>query len=460
MTTKATTHHATYSQCRDSGVDWLGEIPMSWAVAPLKYSARLNPSPTEVGKLPAETEVTFLPMEAVGEKGGLDTSRSKMLSDVSTGYTYCREGDVIVAKITPCFENGKGAVVENVTNGLAFGTTELHVLRSRHLDRRFLFYVTISQPFRKLGEAEMYGAGGQKRVPTSFVEDYPQPIPPRFEQQAIATFLDRETAKIDRLIEKKQLLIERLEEKRTALISQAVTKGLDPNVPMKDSGVEWLSKLPAGWDLIPLKFIATIQTGLTLGRRNNEDIELTTRPYLRVANVQDGYLDLADLKDIQLPASDVDRYELNSGDVLMTEGGDFDKLGRGHVWQGEVENCLHQNHIFAVRPGQDRLNSFFMAYLLSSDHGKAYFTSTSKQSTNLASTNQTILKALPVLLPPLYEQKQIVLYLDKMNTRLKVVQRKVEDAIDRLQEYRTALISAAVTGKIDVRGEVEMNEVA
>jgi type I restriction enzyme S subunit len=198
-----------YPAYRDSGVEWLGQIPAHWEAKRLKLVATLNPPASEVRSLPAETEVSFVPMEAVGEYGGLDLSATKQLGDVGSGYTYFRDGDVVVAKITPCFENGKGAHASGLANGIAFGTTELHVLRVTHeLDERFLFYLTLSDAFRRLGEADMYGAGGQKRISESFVENFRSPLPPMSEQRAFAAFLDRETAKIDALVAKKERVIE------------------------------------------------------------------------------------------------------------------------------------------------------------------------------------------------------------------------------------------------------------
>ena len=207
---------------------------MSWEARRLRYVISTNPSKAELGSLPSEMDVSFVPMEAVGEYGGLRLDQSRSLDSIREGYTYFRDGDVVVAKITPCFENGKGAVAERLLNGAGFGTTELHVLRPKPgLDAHFLFYVTLSDRFRKRGEAEMYGAGGQKRVPEEFVREFRHPIPPLPTQRVIAAFLDRETAKIDTLIAKKKRLLALLEEKRTALITQAVTKGLDPVVAMK-----------------------------------------------------------------------------------------------------------------------------------------------------------------------------------------------------------------------------------
>ncbi|MCZ7662520.1 MAG: restriction endonuclease subunit S [Thermoleophilia bacterium] len=275
---------------------------------------------------------------------------------------------------------------------------------------------------------------------------------PLDEQRAITAFLDRETSRIDALIEKKRRQIELLNEKRAALISHAVTKGLDPNAPMKDSGIDWLGELPAHWELKRLKLVSVLQTGLTLGKKYVHE-DLVPRPYLRVANVQDGYLDLETVTEIELPLHEARRYELELGDVLMTEGGDFDKLGRGYVWEGQIPRCLHQNHIFAVRPNAGVLNPRFLAAVLMSSHGKNYFTSTSQQTTNLATTNSTKLRSFPVPLPALSEQVAILARVQGISGHLESLIRKVDLSIDRLREYRTALISAAVTGKIDVRQE-------
>ena len=192
--TTSTLDRNPYPAYRPSGVEWLAEVPAHWEVKRLKYAATLNPRVSEIRRLASDTGVSFVPMEAVREYGGLNLSLTKALADVADGYTYFSDGDVLVAKITPCFENGKGSLAEGLLNGIAFGTTELHVLRCRSgLDKRFTFYLTLGNAFRKLGEAEMYGAGGQKRVPESFVADLRHPIPPLPEQCAIAAFLDRET---------------------------------------------------------------------------------------------------------------------------------------------------------------------------------------------------------------------------------------------------------------------------
>ena len=260
-----------YPDYKPSGFEWLGQTPTHWEIKRLKYVATLNPKASEARKMAPDTEVSFVPMEAVGKHGGLDLSMTKELSEVGDGYTYFSDGDVVVAKITPCFENGKGALAVELVNGTAFGTTELHVVRCRpEVDKQFTLYMTLTSTFRKLGESEMYGAAGQNRIPESFITNLKQPIPPLFEQRAIAAFLDRETARIDQLIAKHELLIERLAEYREAVITQAVTKGLPPNAAhdagldqdtcLKPSGIKWIGDIPRNWTTVPLKYVAKYST--------------------------------------------------------------------------------------------------------------------------------------------------------------------------------------------------------
>ena len=268
------------------------------------------------------------------------------------------------------------------------------------------------------------------------------------ELKRIVACLDRETARIDALISKKTRFIELLREKRQALITHAVTKGLDPRVKMKDSRVEWLGEVPEHWDVKRLKFIATVQTGVAKGKDTTGEKTVEV-PYLRVANVQDGYLDLSEVATIEITASDLPRYLLQPGDVLMNEGGDFDKLGRGHVWNGEVESCIHQNHVFAVRP--HAVASRWLNTFTSSAAAQFYFMGRSKQSTNLASISSSNLMELAVPLPPDAEQIAILDQLASALVRVDSSLQKTERSIELLKERRSALITAAVTGQIDLR---------
>lgn len=217
-----------YEKYKPANAGWLSVLPDAWDQIRGRFVMAVNPPARRARALEVTDEVSFVPMEAVGAYGGLDLERTKPLEETESGYTGFEDGDVVIAKITPCFENGKGAIAHGLKNGVGFGTTELHVLRAgKHLDKQFLFYLTISHAFRKLGESEIYGAGGQKRVPPEFAKDFRIPLPPLKEQQTIARFLNAKTAHIDALVAKQQQLIDKFKEKRQSLITSAVTGKID-----------------------------------------------------------------------------------------------------------------------------------------------------------------------------------------------------------------------------------------
>ncbi|EMU9121098.1 TPA: restriction endonuclease subunit S [Providencia stuartii] len=199
--------------------------------------------------------------------------------------------------------------------------------------------------------------------------------------------------------------------------------------------------VPNGWNRIALEKIAEVRSGVAKGKKGlKAPIEV---PYLRVANVQDGHVDLTEVKTIEIEQDKLERYSLKYGDVLMNEGGDYDKLGRGDVWLGQIEPCLHQNHVFAVRPNQDIVDSFFLAALAASNYGKTYFLSCAKRSTNLASINSTQIKEFPVLVPPLPEQKKIAKILSTWDKAISTTEKLIATS----QQQKKALMQQLLTGK-------------
>jgi len=218
-----------YAPMKDSSIEWLGEVPGHWEVKRLRDVAKLNPSKSEIATLDRDILVSFLPMSAIGEDGTLNLESEKPVSELESGYTYFREGDVTIAKITPCYENGKGALMRGLTQGVGFGTTELIVVRPNSDEScgEFLHFLFVSTVFRSIGESHMYGAGGQKRVPDDFVRNFATAFPPVTEQIAINEFLEAELAKFDTLTTEANRAIDLLQERRSALISAAVTGQID-----------------------------------------------------------------------------------------------------------------------------------------------------------------------------------------------------------------------------------------
>ena len=385
-------------------------------------------------------------MEAVGEHGGLSLETTKQLADVKAGYTYFRDGDIVIAKITPCFENGKGALAAGLTNGIAFGTTELHVLRStERADRRFMFYVTLSDAFRRLGEADMFGAGGQKRVSESFLRNFSPALPSLPEQRAIAAFLDRETARIDALVAKKERLIDLLQEQRTALITRAVTKGLDPNVPMKDSGVEWLGEIPAHWDADRVKWAAQMVSGHTPDKKVESYWQGGDIPWVSLADT--GQLRQVDYIATTAVMTTSDGIAHSSAHVLPAGTVVFSRDATIGLCAITRAGMAVSQHFIGWVCGS-RLRPEYLLFALRSMTREL-------ERLTMGATVRTVgmpdVKSLVTPIPPPSEQDGIVSHVLHHRARIDGLVAKVHDAIERLKELRTALISAAVTGKIDVR---------
>ena len=214
---------------RPSNVEWLGDIPEHWEVVKLKRVVSFNPSKSETRANPANNEkVVFLPMENISVNGEVDCSEKRTLSEVWNGFTYFRRGDVVVAKITPCFENGKGAYLKGLESDFGFGTTELIVLRpAKAINGAFLRFLTSTKQFLLLGEQYMTGAAGQQRIPSDFVKNYPIGLPPINEQLEIIEYIKEKSAEIDQAITRAEREIELMREYRTRLISDVVTGQID-----------------------------------------------------------------------------------------------------------------------------------------------------------------------------------------------------------------------------------------
>lgn len=269
-------------------------------------------------------------------------------------------------------------------------------------------------------------------------------LPDACTQRAIADFLDRETERIDALVAKKQRLIELLQEKRTALISHAVTKGLDPDVPMKDSGLEWLGLVPAAWAVAPVYSRYEVQLGKMLDTSKISGDHL--RPFVRNVDVQWDGINMDDLPMMDFDSSDRARFALKLGDLLVCEGGE---VGKAALWTGDME-CYYQKALHRLRPR--RIGEFprFVYYVLLTAAKRGVFVAGSNQNTIDHLTAEK-LRRHRFAFPEPAAQRGIAEYLDRETQRVDRLIGRVREAVDRIKEYRSALITAAVTGQIDVR---------
>lgn len=354
-------------------------------------------------------------------------------ADSFTKYKVCAPGDLVLNR----FNAYRGSLGVAGQRGMV--SPDYLVLRpTRPGASRFLeFWLrsdwTSNEMLRSMGGlgAANPDESGFSRIDVRALLRLEVEVSDETSQRRIAEFLDRETAQIDELIAKQEQLISTLAERWQAELADVVAKSDVGGLRSK------------------LKYHATIQTGLTLGKAvDGDSIEL---PYLRVANVQVGHVDLSEVKTVEVEPDAVGRHSLRAGDVLMTEGGDLDKLGRGALWDGSIEPCLHQNHVFAVRC-RPTLHSRWLVYVLDAPDARKYFLKTAKKTTNLASTNSTVVGGLPIPCPPLQAQLALVQHLDGAKSRYDALTSNARAVIEALRERRQALISAAVTGQIDVGG--------
>ncbi len=369
--------------------------------------------------------------------GGIELRDVQAGADIKVKNQYLiKAGDFLVSE-RQIVHGACGIVPKNLEGALV--SNEYLVLESNSgFSTRYFNYLVQLQDYAKLFVLCSQGVDIEKFLfkPKDWLKKK-IPIPPRLEQDKIVAILTAVDDKLDVIA--RQI-------KATQTIKQGLMQALfdrsDNTLHAND------------WSLVPLSEVAEVRTGVAKGKKGlKEPIEL---PYLRVANVQDGHIDLCEVKTIEIEATQVERYALQPGDVLMTEGGDIDKLGRGGVWEGQVSPCLHQNHVFAVRPAPTKLNSYYLAALASSNYGRQYFLSCAKRTTNLASINSSQLKAFPVLLPSLAIQEKIAKVVDAINAKIIVLEEK--QAVYR--NLKRGLMQKLLTGEwrvtLDTQQEVAL----
>ena len=368
-------------------------------------------------------------------RNGMEFARGSATS-VEVARFRLRRGDLVITKDSETPDDiGVPSIVEEDLDGVICGyhlalirptpillpSFLLHYLQCDLAKRHFL---------RTANGLTRFGLGSRA------ISSLPLPLPQPDEQTAIAHLIDA----VDTALERTGAAVGRARQLYHSLLHQLLEKGLD-------SRADTMHGRPRHWVIRRVDEVADVGSGVTLGKDVSgfKSVEL---PYLRVANVQDGHLNLSTIKTVRVRVNEVDTYLLRVGDVLMTEGGDIDKLGRGTLWDGQIPVCLHQNHVFRIRPNRDLLDPAFYALVVESDIAKRYFNRVAKRTTNLASTNKTQVRAFRFPVPPrLDEQQQIVAIMKASKATVSALVNKQAT----LSELKKSLVHDLLTGRVRVR---------
>lgn len=426
-----------YPEYKDSGIEWIGKIPKEWEGEKI----------SSVFMFPHEkvNDQDYEPLSVTygGIKKQIATAAK---SDDGGNRKKVLRGDIAI--------NGrsdrKGAVGMSAYDGSI--SLVYHVLRKRreNTDVKFFHYLFRSAIFSE--EFYRWGRGIVDDLWTTRSDEMKRimvPVPSVETQKKIAEYLDEKTELIDRIIERKKRLIELLREKRTAVINQAVTKGLDPNVELVDSGIEWIGKIPKGWEINRFKRIASIQASNVDKLTNPEDVAV------RLCNYVDVYKNERISKDIQFMEATASRSQirkvgLRKDDVLLTKDSETaDDIGIPAIISDDIPNLVSGYHLYVARPNNKVSDGHFIFRYLQSQFTRSYF-ETSANGVTRFGLGATAVKELPVLVPSIEEQEGIGKYLNEKTVLIDQITKRVEASIAVFKEFKSSLISNVVTGKVKV----------
>ena len=438
-----------YPRYRDSGVEWLGEVPEHWEVRRLVRSVSRSDVKVEADDADG---LPYVGLEHIASWTGSLLPLDEQQSPESISNAFM-SNDVLFGKLRPYLAKAFIAEFEGLCS------TEFLVLRPFAYDRRYLLYGMLTDGFVSLVDSSTYGAK-MPRANWDFVGSTPFPLPPLAEQRAIAAYLDRETERIDALVAKQRLLIERVGEYRTALITRTVTRGLppeaagaaglDPAARLKPSGIEWLGDVPEHWE------VKCISAAARPGPDSFTDGDWVELPYITdsgVRLIQTGTVGIGAYREQGFRYIDDSSFDelrctaIEPGDVLICRLAD--PVGRACLAPDLGVRMITSVDVCILKPS-GQFSAKYLVFFLSSKQYLDHIDSLVRGGTR-DRISRSMLGAIKIPSPPVTEQRAIAAFLHGETTRIDGLTREVETAIERLQEYRTALITAAVTGKIDVR---------
>ncbi|AXV40429.1 restriction endonuclease subunit S [Methanobacterium sp. BAmetb5] len=424
-----------YHEYKDSGVKWVDEIPKNWEAKKLKYIAHI--STDKLNKKP--DNLPYVGLEHIESWTGVLTDNQ--MDKVDSSVNLFHKGDILFGKLRPYLAK----VVEAPFDGVC--TTELVVFSvNGDVNNRFIFHQLLSHRFINIINALTYGVKMPRANPHQ-IQNMVVCVPPIDEQRKISSFLDKKTSEIDLTIEKDTGLIELLKEKRTALINHVVTKGLDPTVKMKDSGVEWIGRIPDDWDVNRLKFLTAKKAQYGANEEPEYNENKFDYRYVRITDVNDN----GGLKKdsyAYLSKENARGFVLEEGDVLFARSGAT--VGKVYYYSQDDGNCCFAGYMIRYVTNNELLEPQFLLYYSLSKSYKEWIKVVSTQST-IENVSAEKYDELNIPTPKLSQQRQIVKFLDNEIPKIDEIILKIEEKISFLKEYKKSLIHHVVTGKVDVR---------
>ncbi len=436
---------APYPEYKNAGLSWVGSIPAHWSEKRAKYYFKEIDERSQTGE---EEMLSVSHITGVTPRSEKTVTMFKAESNV--GQKRCQPGDLVINTMWAWMS----ALGVSNHDGIVSPAYGVYRPRSKQdYDNYFLDHLLRIEKYRSEYICRSTG------IRSSRLRLYPDKFlsmrvvcPPQEEQQVITRFLKAQDHLFHKFIRNKRRLIELLKEQKQNVINQAVTRGIDPKVKFKPSGVEWIGDIPEHWDTRRLKTIAKVVLGKMLKTSPSKGDQL--KPYLRSANIQWFEANLSDVASMWLSQSEMEQYRLSKNDILVSEGGE---VGRACIWQVELEECYIQNSVHKVTAGAEVL-PLFLLYQFSAFGSKGAFKAVANR-VSIAHLTREKLVAVYFCKPPIEEQKTILAHIQAKTAEIDQAIIRTQREIELMREYRTRLISDVVTGQVDVRG-IEMPEAA
>lgn len=426
-------------EMKDSGIEWIAEIPKEWEIKRIKYVAEFEPK-CNMNELNNDSIVTYLPMECL--KNGYFEKRERNLGDLPTSLTHFQENDIVMAKVTPCFENGNIAIMQKLQSGFGLGSSELFVLRCKTVNIHYLFWWLQNRGFVSQACSTMTGTGGLKRVSPYFIKNCTMHMPPEIEQVRISNFLYAQCEELDNVHKKTCASIEEYKKLKQAVITQAVTKGIRGSRELKDSGIEWIGEIPVEWEERRIKTLFNLRK-----ERNFSPLE--------EVNLISLYTDLGVVQHSELEkttgnkASNADGYKTVYRDDIVVN---IILCWMGAIGRSEYNGVTSPAYDVYI-PRNEVLSKFYHYYFRT----KGFSGDCYKRGKGIMAmrwrTYSDQFRDIRVVYPSLNEQQEIVNYLDEKCSAIDNLIAKKEQYLSEIENYKKSLIYEYVTGKKEVPQE-------